>query len=195
MQCGTYTAFSASEEEDTSRKALDIITHPSNDIGRFYKDLCSFPDAKKHSVICNLWKPEVSYSFPANASGRKFQHHWLSQFRWLVYSRLLDSAFCVNCVAFATTTLSLSNLVNALLTNWNNALERLKIHITSPIHQTASLRAAQYQAYIADNSKAIDVQLDSIVSKQVRLNREKLIPIVEAIILWGRQNIALRGSP
>ena len=35
--------------------------------------------------------------------------------------------------------------------------------------------------------------MDSIVSKQVKLNREKLIPIVEAIILCGRQNIALRG--
>ena len=55
------------------------------------------------------------------------------------------------------------------------------------------MKAAQFRACIADNSKSIDVQLDSIVSKQVKLNREKLIPIVEAIILCGRQNIALRG--
>ena len=55
------------------------------------------------------------------------------------------------------------------------------------------MKAAQFRACIADNSKSIDVQLDSIVSKQVKLNSEKLIPIVEAIILCGRQNIALRG--
>lgn len=39
----------------------------------------------------------------------------------------------------------------------------------------------------------IDVQLNQTVSQQVERNREKLKPIVEAVILCGRQNIPLRG--
>ena len=137
IQCDTYRA-SAPEEEDTSRKALFTTNHQANDIGHFYKDLYSFPDSKKHSVISNLWKPEISHCFLANASGRKFQHHWLSQFSWLVYSKMLNGAFCIDCVAFATTTSTISNLVKTPLTNWNNALERFKSHTKSPTHLTAS---------------------------------------------------------
>lgn len=46
---------------------------------------------------------------------------------------------------------------------------------------------------MANKSKAIDVQLNKIVDSQIKENREKLIPIIGAIILCGRQNIALRG--
>lgn len=39
----------------------------------------------------------------------------------------------------------------------------------------------------------IDAQLNSIRKKQIQENREKLRPIVLAIMLCGRQNISLRG--
>lgn len=42
-------------------------------------------------------------------------------------------------------------------------------------------------------STPIDVQLDSLRRKKIQENREKLRPIVDAIILCGRQNIAFRG--
>ena len=70
----------------------------------------------------------------------------------------------------------------------------MKDHATkSQVHKTATLRSAQFHAFIHGKSKSIDVQLDSIVSRQVEVNRAKLVPIVEAITLCGRQNIALRG--
>ena len=70
IQFDTYRA-SAPEGGDSSRKALFTTNHQANDIGHFYKDLYSFPDSKKHSVISNLLKPEISHCFLANASGRK----------------------------------------------------------------------------------------------------------------------------
>ena len=39
----------------------------------------------------------------------------------------------------------------------------------------------------------IDVQLDNILSERIKENREKLLPIVGAVILCGRQNIPLRS--
>ena len=41
--------------------------------------------------------------------------------------------------------------------------------------------------------ESIGVQLNNKVSEQVRENREKLKPVVAAIVFCGRQNIALRG--
>ena len=40
---------------------------------------------------------------------------------------------------------------------------------------------------------SIGITLDSLLNKQVQQNREKLIPIVAAIIICERQNILLRG--
>ena len=44
-----------------------------------------------------------------------------------------------------------------------------------------------------DKITPINVQYDKIVSNQVQLNGMKLKPIIKAILLCGRQNIALRG--
>ena len=57
------------------------------------------------------------------------------------------------------------------------------------------LWSAQFRAFIHGKSKSVDVQLDSVVSGQFEVNRAKLVPILEAIILCGRQqNIALGGN-
>ena len=63
----------------------------------------------------------------------------------------------------------------------------------SPIHHAASLRASLFRQCMENKAKSIDVQLNKIVDKQVQRNREKLAPIVGAVILCGRQNLALRG--
>ncbi|XP_065068785.1 52 kDa repressor of the inhibitor of the protein kinase-like [Rhopilema esculentum] len=41
--------------------------------------------------------------------------------------------------------------------------------------------------------KPIDQQLNALVDEQIRKNRAKLFPIVEGIMLFGRQNISFRG--
>ena len=40
---------------------------------------------------------------------------------------------------------------------------------------------------------SINVQYDGMISKIVETNRKKLVPIAEAVILCGRQNVPLRG--
>ena len=63
----------------------------------------------------------------------------------------------------------------------------------SPLHHTASLRASLFRQSIENKTKFIDIQMNEIVDKQVQRNREKLAPIVGAVILCGRQNLALRA--
>ena len=77
-----------------------VVESPVNDIGKFYKSISKFSDDKKHQMLTNVWKPGPTYCFPSNSSGRKFQYKWFDRFPWLVYSRELDGACCLNCVAF-----------------------------------------------------------------------------------------------
>eukprot|EP00794_Sanderia_malayensis_P007569 gene7569-8409_t len=63
----------------------------------------------------------------------------------------------------------------------------------SSITTVATIKATQFCLVMENHIEPTELQLDNIASKQVRSNRERLKPIVGAIIFYGRQNIALRG--
>ena len=63
----------------------------------------------------------------------------------------------------------------------------------SALHQTATVMTSHFKQIMEQKSQPMDVQFRNIVSDQVKRNREKLLPIVGAVILCGRQNIPLRG--
>ena len=65
--------------------------------------------------------------------------------------------------------------------------------LKSQVHKTATIRANQFRDYMENRRVSIEVMMNSQINEQIRINREKLVPIVEAIILCGRQNISLRG--
>ena len=88
----------------------------------------------------------------------------------------------------------LQYLYSLPLTYWKAALQKFSEHEQkSPIHLTATLKASNFLSYMRNNTRCISVQFDTKVMSQVTLNREKLKPIVDAIILCGKQNIAFRG--
>ena len=169
-----------------------------NDIGDVYQHINSRSDSEKYDFLRNVWKPQTSYKFPVNASGRKFQHNWLEKFSWLAYSPKLDGAFCINCVMFggerSRNAAKLDHLFKSPLQNWSVAMQRLKDHASkSRFHQTSSVRAVNFHKCMENKAKPINVQLNEAVLKRIQENREKLIPIVGAIILCGRQTFSTRG--
>ena len=170
----------------------------TKDIGNVYKSANSVSDSTKYALLCSIWKPNHEYTFPGNSSGRKFQWRWLEEFKWLSYSAVLDGAFCLSCVFFGRESThnasKLSCLFKEPLKNWGTALRRFRNHaLKSPIHSTAILRHTQFVACMENRAISIKMQCDSSIAKQVELNRKKLDPIVQAVILCGRQNIPLRG--
>lgn len=58
----------------------------------------------------------------------------------------------------------------------------------------ATIRAAMFRSYMEKKSTPIEVMLDEVKKQQIEENRKQLRPIIRAIFLCGRQNIALRGN-
>ena len=88
----------------------------------------------------------------------------------------------------------LTCLYKVLFTDWAKATVRFHDHgLKSEIHKNATLKATHFREYMENRRTSIDVVMNSQINQQVRINRAKLIPIVEAIVMCGRQNIPLRG--
>ena len=102
------------------------------DIGSFYLQAKTFPDNMKYQLLCNIWKPDSTFTFPVNSSGRRFQLKWLSRFPWLVYSKRLGGCFCLYCVLFggesSHNASKLSQFFSSPLTHWSNAVQRCNDH-------------------------------------------------------------------
>jgi len=52
-----------------------------------------------------LWVSDVYYKYPLLKKNDKrilkFQHKWLTEYKWLCYSEVKNGAFCKYCVLFA----------------------------------------------------------------------------------------------
>ena len=63
----------------------------------------------------------------------------------------------------------------------------------SKLHHDALLSCALLQQTLKNRKLRIDECFDSVMQRNVEANRKKLLPIIETILLCGRQNIPLRG--
>lgn len=77
--------------------------------------------------------------------------------------------------------------------NWRHALEDFKYHSNLDYHKKCMLDADHFLNVLKNPTMSIDKIIDTEKSKQVLQNRKNIIPIIEAIILCGRHNLALRG--
>ena len=110
---------------------------PINDISHLVRKKVT-DDVKMD--LRNVWKPDEGFVFPKNKI-KSFQLHWLIQFNWLVYSKILDGGFCLYCVLFGSQTsernsTKLKKLFTEPFTNWSHALEQFRLHESKfPIHK------------------------------------------------------------
>ncbi|KAL4144132.1 hypothetical protein QTP88_006359 [Uroleucon formosanum] len=127
----------------------------------------------------------------------QFQHHWLTSYSWLLYSEIKSGAFCRFCVVFAKCggvgNQKLGFLSIEPFNNWKKAKEVFNKHSSLEYHKTAALKADSFLNVFSKKQKSIVDALDDDRSKQIINNRKRLLPIVECIILCGKQEIALRG--
>lgn len=90
-------------------------------------------------------------------------------------------------------TQKLGQLVFEKFNNWHCAVEKFNFHQKTNYHATATLKAHEFLSVFDNKQECIAVKLDSKLKLEIEENRTILRPIIETIILCGRQGIALRG--
>ena len=145
-------------------------------------------------LIDKIFPPDTKFVFPKK-NGRRFQYSWLNMHPWLCYSPSSDGAFCLPCVLFGdkfpAKVSKIRKLFSEPFTHWPDGTQAFNRHesSTSGIH-TECMR--MYNTVLS-NSLPIDVLIDNNRKNIITQNRQKLVPIVDAIIVCGRQGLALRG--
>lgn len=172
------------------------------DIGLVFGKISSFSGQEKFQFIKNVWKPTEIFDFPEsaeNSKSRKFVFAWLGRFRWLVYSKYLDGAFCLPCVCFGGgcghNSSKLDKLFKSPITLWTSACSRLTQHSSGKceMHKFAVSAMENFMRVMRREAAPIDQQLNNLMQQQIARNREVLKSLFKTIIFCGKNNIALRG--
>lgn len=154
-------------------------------------------------AIFGLTNPEKDFKFPAkNVGGKmlKFQSTWTEKWKWLIYSKYFDGAFCKYCVAFAKDCVGkgqhqkIGVLVDSPFVKWKHAVEKFRDHEKSAYHKESITLANNFLAQQADSTLSVISQLDSNRKKQILENREAIKPIIKTVIFCGQNEIPLRGD-
>ena len=193
--CSSSTSSSESVPKDTISSSDITLNSDQFDVCNFrakVKELKSNNDIKE--LINKVFVPDSKFVFP-KTRGRRFKYNWLSTYPWLSYSPSLDGSFCLPCVLFGDKfplkVLKIRKLFSEPFTYWPDAQAAFKRHenCSSGIH-TECMRV--YNT-ILSNSLPVNVLIDNNRKNTIMQNRQKLVPIVDAIIVCGRQGLALRG--
>ncbi|CAH1108118.1 unnamed protein product [Psylliodes chrysocephalus] len=211
--CCSNTSSSSSTVQAADNRPIASIAFNSKtrnvDFG-FYIDIAttSFSDAEKANLLRNAWEPpeDFSYPFSVHRKNNKDVKCYLSkkhfgEFRWLTYSCHLQGLFCKYCFLFAKQggvyhQTNLNKLVKSPLNKYSKLLGKdgdLILHQAHRYHKEAVERAQLFIKKFRDPQVSIENMLDQKRKLQILVNRERLKPIIEAVILLGRQNIAFRS--
>ena len=142
------------------------------------------------------------FQFPTRIFGtqkHQFPASWLDRYSGLTYSPTEDGGFCLYCFLFAQCEPSVRDLgvlVDRLLTNFKNAIEKLNEHFVSKSrksHQAAMEKAMLFIGVKENRIVAVHQQLNSRRDLTIAENHLKLRSIAAAtVILCGRQGVAFR---
>lgn len=148
----------------------------------------------------NSWAPEADFKFPPSGKRNlKFQFSWLASYPWLTYSVSEDGAYCRACVTFAQDCVGKGNhqrlnlLVQTEFREWKRALEKFKEHQSKSYHKDAMEYVQNFKLIYENKKDDVISELNQSRKRQQADNRQKLYPIIRAILLCGRQGLALRG--
>lgn len=182
-----------------------VCTDERNDIGLYVSKMSETPDFKKFELLTNPWQPPPNYRLPFSEHQNKgkrqcryFNRQFLIDFDWLVLSDVDKGLYCKFCAIFAIETayVKYGALVKTPLTNFARLTGKegsISSHASKHYHANSLLAAQSFIESYKNPSKKIINQVSSQRHQQATENRKRLVPIIETIILCGRQNMALRG--
>lgn len=139
--------YECEESDDQSEEEKEHLSEDVSDPGNWGK-----VDAKWRDLLVRIGpttRPSSDYRFPKDATGRRFSHALYvngekADRRWLVYSKVLDKAFCFSCKLLRDDDVdrrnSGGNLATTGYNDWRNISTRLREHERCPHHILATAR-------------------------------------------------------
>ena len=164
---------------------------PISDIGKLQGKKLS--DVEKLDILERAEIPPRS-NLPYRNFGkkkRKFNPDFLSTYKWLRYSKILDGCFCALCFIFSANKEGV--LMTAPFNDWSNIGAVLRKHQESRDHADASQCCVSFTNIASGKQHSVYQSVTNAYQETIRRNRHVLGEIVQVILLCWRQNIALRG--
>ena len=196
--------------EYVDKPSASVSCSPHVDLGEVIKngnrDRLSF--AEKLEYMERHFKPDEQYNFHKKTVFKKskdrdvvltFQHSWLKEYPWLIYSPLLEGGLCKYCVLFPPKNAKV--VPGQLVTQPFQSYEKAKGSDRGILDKHHSLQyhkdAMESGLCLIRTSEKPESSIEYCMSdRQQQLfdsNSHILKSIIEVILLCGRQNIALRG--
>lgn len=155
---------------------------------------------QKLDAFQKVFRPNEDFVFPKSTDLRnlRFQYSWLHKFKWLSYSKIKDGAFCKFCVLFGPRSAGKGNqelkqIVTEPFRNWKKSLDSFRSHENLEYHKKSLLDYESASLISEHKQSTIDIQLNKQKKAEIETNRRYLKPIIETILVCGRQGLALRG--
>lgn len=196
------TAISCDDSGENSCKSSQSI---HNDIGLLVDETKCVNISRdvRYEMLKHYYKPDRSYVFPIRLHGSKrltFQHHWLDRWNWLTYSKAQDGAYCRYCVLFSKHGVgqgahqNVGCLVTKPFCKWKDAVEAFNNHQITAFHKASVISAESFITVEDDRMEDVACQINSQRQREIKENREALLPIIKTIIFCGEQELPLRGD-
>ncbi len=121
------------------------------------------------------------------------------KYPWLICSKIEDNCYCLNSVQFMppkvghVSTQKSTSLVKFRYERWKHALEKFDSHQNADYHKIACVCASDFNNIMTGKLITIDKAVDTGRKNQAEENKSKIEPIIDIVILCGRQGLALCG--
>jgi len=161
-----------------------------------YNRVSNLSDVQRYHLLKHHFIPDADFKFPFQygfGCNRSFQLSWLQHHPWLVYSKVLDGAFCIKCALFANPRDKLGVLVNKPFTNWRKKSEILTTHITKKYHLDAHQVAESFVQTIEHPERTIEGYSSNFSEENYKRNLKILKYCIDTVLFCGRQCISLRN--
>ncbi|CAI6355649.1 unnamed protein product [Macrosiphum euphorbiae] len=193
----------AENVSSTSNENMDLST----DFGD-YLDGTGLSDYNKVRLLELSNIPGNDFIYPHSVHNKKGKNEkrflnktHFEKFNWLVYSKKAGGVFCKYCILFAVKggkdkNIALKTLVTVPLTKYAKILGKdgdLSKHNQHLYHLNAVSTSNDFLIRFKNPENKIINLVNTGRMKQVTENRLRLKPIIETVVLCGRQNISLRG--
>ena len=173
-----------------------------NDFCHYVNQPDSLNDQARLSAFSEHFQPNLNFKFPITTEygkARSFQHSWLEEHSWLVYSPCEDGAYCKVCVMFGKAfgeknASKIDKLVKTPLKFLTTASTKFKDHENkSQMHKFAVVCADRFLMVMKNQAEPIEHQLSSRLAAQIAENRQKLSSVIKTVLCCGQHNLPLRG--